>query len=298
MDSKELARLVAADFGSDVGAAVDIASAAAPSRGITLPDVSLSDAMAIASFIIACVQLALQAWQKQPDRIMVALKLAETIHDKDGTPFSQTDLEQKLRIMGRTVDKLVPEDFGSALSLPTNKQRSKEDWVADWIGYDPRIAHARKMTASILLPFRDMDYFAVAKPIHWTPPIDAPAELPRLITVPVGFVTDLASIPSYFYWVVQPVGRHGHAAILHDWLYWKQNCDRAVADKVFEVAMAELDIAVAPRKALWAAVRVFGGRFWDQATEQKRQGRSRVLKQLPNELVSWVVWQSEPGVFA
>ncbi|MBB4429228.1 hypothetical protein GGD66_007828 [Bradyrhizobium sp. CIR48] len=288
---------MAADLGPDVDAAVKAASAAAPSRGITLPDVSLSDVMAIASFIIACAQIALQAWQKQPDRITVTLKLAETIHDNDGTPRSHADLEQKLYIMGRTVDKLAPTDFAPKLSVPIGKQRSKKDWVADWINYDPR-ANVRSMTASILLPFRDMDYFAIAKPIHWTPPIDAPAELPRSVSVPVGFVTDLASIPTFFCWVVQPVGRHGHAAILHDWLYWTQDCDRAVADKVFEVAMAELDVAVPVRKALWAAVRVFGGQYWDQAGEQKSQGRSRLLTKLPNEPVSWAVWQSTPGVFA
>ncbi|UPJ53386.1 DUF1353 domain-containing protein [Bradyrhizobium sp. 200] len=296
VDSKELARLVAADFGPDVDAALAIASGAVPSRGIAMPDVSLSDAIAIASFIIACAQIALQAWQKRPDRIIVTLKLAETIHDNDGTPLSSTDLERKLCIMGRTVDKLAPE-FGPTLSLPTDKQSSKKDWVADWINYDPR-ASARSMTAAILLPFRDMDYFAITKPIHWTPPIDAPAELPRSVSVPVGFVTDLASIPTFFCWMVQPVGRHGHAAILHDWLYWEQNCDRAVADKVFEVAMAELDVAVPVRKALWAAVRVFGRQYWDQAREQKRQGRSRLLAKLPNEPVSWAVWQSTPGVFA
>jgi hypothetical protein len=46
--------------------------------------------------------------------------------------------------------------------------------------------------------------------------------LPRAVTVPRGFVTDLATIPVYFWWAIKPTGRHGHAAILHDWLYWEQ----------------------------------------------------------------------------
>lgn len=290
MDSHALAQLVAADLGPDVVAAIE----AGPPRSV----VSLSDAMAVGSFILGCAQLALQIWQAQADRSEVTTRLAESLHDSNHLPFSQTDLEQKLQLMALTVEKLVPEHFGSSPSLAAEGERTKQEWISSWIGSDAHLNKTRKMTSSILFAFLDMDWFAVVKTIYWTPPVEALAELPRIVTVPENFVTDLASIPPYFFWAIRPTGRHGHAAILHDWLYWDQSCPRAVADKVFEVAMAEMNVALPVRKAMWAAVRVFGGRYWNQASELKRQGRSRILKRLPEEPVSWAAWQEQPDVFA
>ena len=154
------------------------------------------------------------------------------------------------------------------------------------------------MNAPVLMPFADMDNYIVYKPIYWTPPVGADAALPRSISVPAGFVTDLASIPPYFWWAIQPTGRHGHAAILHDWLYWEQGCPRTVADQVFEVTMSELAVSAPMRKAMWAAVRVAGGKYWDDAGDVKRRGGSRVLKRFPDKPVSWDDWRKEPDVYA
>jgi hypothetical protein len=143
-----------------------------------------------------------------------------------------------------------------------------------------------------------MDNFVVYKEIYWTPPAGAPLQLPPIVRVPEGFLTDLASIPQFFLWAVSPTGRHGHAAILHDWLYWDQKVPREVADLVFETAMAELEVSAPVRKAMWAAVRVGGGRYWTEATEEKQRGGSRILKKLPNKPVSWSEWQKTPDVFA
>jgi hypothetical protein len=43
------------------------------------------------------------------------------------------------------------------------------------------------MTQPVLLPFADMDYWIVYKPIQWTPPANAPKSLPRAVTVPPNF---------------------------------------------------------------------------------------------------------------
>ncbi len=77
-------------------------------------------------------------------------------------------------------------------------------------------------------------------------------------------------MPPYFWWAVAPSGRHGHAAILHDWLYWEQGVPRAAADRVFETAMAELEVALPVRKAMWAAVRVGGGEYWAEGAALER----------------------------
>jgi hypothetical protein len=188
---------------------------------------------------------------------------------------------------------LAPEQPGASPSLETAKTTSKAEWLTEWLGSGRRAA-----SQTVLYAFRDMDKFAVWEPIKWVPPSGGPKDLPNIVIVPRGFVTDLASVPSYFWWLVQPTGRHGHAAILHDWLYWEQKGTRDLADRVFDVAMGELGVAAALRTTMWAAVRVYGGTYWSAAAEERRSGASRVLCELPaSSQVSWEEWRKRPGVF-
>lgn len=41
--------------------------------------------------------------------------------------------------------------------------------------------------------------------------------------VPEGFVSDGASVPKFLHWLIKPWGKHGQAAVLHDFL-----CDQCV----------------------------------------------------------------------
>jgi len=324
MDSESLARAVASDLGPEVLAAVERSElpGEASSRGLT-------EVMAIGSFIAACAQVALQVWHVRKDRALLALALAAGLEAEEDpelaadprlsaaklTPeqrkclASNLDPEKRLGIVARLINRLIPEAFASAPSLPVvtrpgkTDPRSKQEWLVDWTGFDSNGVEkthdlTRTMTQAILLPFADMDYWIVYKPIYWTPPANAPKSLPRAVTVPSGFVSDLATIPSYFWWALPPTGRYGHAAILHDWLYWEQSCSRAVADRVFEVAMAELNVDLPLRKAMWAGVRVGGGKFWDEVPAEKRRSGSRVLKRMPETPVTFAEWTSNPGVFA
>jgi hypothetical protein len=100
------------------------------------------------------------------------------------------------------------------------------------------------------------------------------------ITVPVGFETNLASVPRILWSVMAPwdVAR---AAVIHDRLYWhcvqcyhfmiRRNSvelpdvwkpARAISDKVFLLAMqaAEPPISRWKAKAAYRAVRIFGAR--------------------------------------
>lgn len=58
--------------------------------------------------------------------------------------------------------------------------------------------------------------YIVEGPISWAPDGDQQG-LPAF-TVPKGFVTDLASVPSVFWSVLRPDGEYAYAAILHDYL--------------------------------------------------------------------------------
>lgn len=81
------------------------------------------------------------------------------------------------------------------------------------------------------------------------------------LVIPVGFVTDFASIPSFLWWFIQPFGRHALAAVIHDYLYaLKQPQSRRYADHIFNAAMKESNVPGFRRRVMYVAVRLFGGK--------------------------------------
>lgn len=86
------------------------------------------------------------------------------------------------------------------------------------------------------------------------------------ITVPAGFLTDFASIPTWARAIVPPFGRHAKAAVLHDWLYAIGEPGRKeVADNVFDHAMHELEVETWARELMVGAVRIGGQHGYDRA---------------------------------
>src|SRR6202012_5481245 len=57
------------------------------------------------------------------------------------------------------------------------------------------------------------------------------------ITVPIHFVTDLASIPAIFFQILPPDGPYTFPAIVHDWLYWHQAGTKDEADATLRDGM-------------------------------------------------------------
>lgn len=84
----------------------------------------------------------------------------------------------------------------------------------------------------------------------------------RIIRVPKGFKTDLASIPRVLWNVLPPVGRYNKAAVVHDFLYQNNGCTRAEADAVLNEAMRVLGVRVTQRWAIYAGVRLGGWVVW------------------------------------
>jgi hypothetical protein len=91
----------------------------------------------------------------------------------------------------------------------------------------------------------------------------------REITVPAGMLTDLASVPRVARWLVDRVGPHLEAAIVHDFLYiaWQDvvggreplEDDRRFADELMRVAMEAANVGGTSRRIIHGAVRSFGG---------------------------------------
>jgi len=95
------------------------------------------------------------------------------------------------------------------------------------------------------------------------------------ITVPKGFVTDLASVPRAMWWLIAPFDV-ARAAIIHDLLYkvirqyrWKKKdaedkalikAAKVAADKVFLLGMQDADPKIPGFKIYlsWKAVDLFG----------------------------------------
>jgi hypothetical protein len=82
----------------------------------------------------------------------------------------------------------------------------------------------------------------------------------RLVRVPSGFETDLASVPRAFWRLFPPCGPYLEAAVVHDYLYslGGTDKDREQADSIFMEAMESLGVGSAPRWFIWLAVRMFG----------------------------------------
>lgn len=288
MDASELARTVAADLGGDIASETERELRGEPPDGGRTKALGIPEAMAIAGFLVSCAQLAFTIWQARQDRAILMQALLEQAPN-----LPLPDPDRRLGLLGLLVDRLVPDSFGVSPSLGAQTTHTKQEWMKQWLGLG-----TKAIGPAVLQPFAEMDNFIVYQPITWVPPDKAPPDLPRSVKVPKGFVTDLATIPRFFWWVLPPQGNYGHAAILHDWLYWDRKTTREVADRVFDVAMDEMAVAPPVRKAMWAAVRLYGGRYWDEAAREKARGVNRVLIKFPESaIVPWKDWRQRPDVF-
>lgn len=97
------------------------------------------------------------------------------------------------------------------------------------------------------------------------------------IVVPVGFMTDFASIPRAFrWWQTGSVGPQRVAAYFHDWLYSSQNeFNRKTADrefrKVMQFAGGKGVRKFVRRWLMWAALRVGGWMAWRSNQKKFRE---------------------------
>lgn len=165
-----------------------------------------------------------------------------------------------------------------------------------------RAALARKRDIQSLpvpiVPFADWDYYYITEPLIWQSEPGTNVELEQ-ITVPRGFVTDLASIPREFWTLLPPNARYSYPAIIHDYLYWFQICSREQADTILKITMHELDVADRKIFIIYNAVRLAGAAAWNSNAVARESGMKRILKSFPAKVkITWEYWRSQPGVFA
>ena len=91
--------------------------------------------------------------------------------------------------------------------------------------------------------------------------------LDTTITIPVGFVTDGASIPKFFWNIIQPTGPYFRAAVIHDYLYRWQKFTRRQSDNALLEGMWVLKCKIWQYVCVYIAVRLFGGWAWKKDSQ-------------------------------
>ena len=88
--------------------------------------------------------------------------------------------------------------------------------------------------------------------------------LGRSITIPSGFATDLASIPTGLWNILPKTGKYDAAAVVHDYLYQFNTCTRAEADAVLLEAMTVCAVGATKKRIIYWGVRLGGWRAWSR----------------------------------
>jgi hypothetical protein len=117
------------------------------------------------------------------------------------------------------------------------------------------------------------------------------------ITVPAGFVTDFASIPRALWTELSPVGEHERAAIVHDYLYWFQPCEREETDNLLMIAMREGGVSDLQRGAVYAGVRVGSADAWSANAVARDRGDLKIVptQVRPTAQESWSDFRARLG---
>lgn len=196
-----------------------------------------------------------------------------------------------LPALGRTSEKAA---FMKAAMADINRHNKKvwESYEEDRArGY----AHLWINTLPTIKPFGDWDYYYPTDPVYWRANV---GQSLHNVTVPAGFVSDLASVPRFLWGVFPRTGRYAYAAIVHDYLYWVQYPDvpREEADKILETAMRDSGVRSATVWSFTNAVAMVGKKSWDENTRLRQSGERRFLKEFPKDpLVSWEDWKKDPA---
>jgi hypothetical protein len=117
------------------------------------------------------------------------------------------------------------------------------------------------------------------------------------IVVPAGFVTDFASIPRVLWSELSPVGEHQRAAIVHDYLYWFQPCEREETDNLLMIAMSAGGVSDLRRGAVYAGVRMGSADAWNANRVARDRGDLRIVPTgvRPTAQESWSDFRARLG---
>jgi len=129
--------------------------------------------------------------------------------------------------------------------------------------------------------------YVLAEPFRFT--VDAKLE----IVVPAGFVTDFASIPMPAALLLPKNTLHDIPALVHDYLYWRQDVPKRRADEIFVNALRNMGIPEWQAWGMHQAVRsAKGDEAWKENCENRRRRYPRII---PSEYLNFRLdtrWQA------
>ena len=105
------------------------------------------------------------------------------------------------------------------------------------------------------------------------------------VDVPIGFMTDFASVPRPLWAVLPRWGKYGNAAVIHDYCYWEQKRSRKESDGIFREAMQVLKVPMWKTLLMYYAVRLGGGLAWSGNKRLRKKGIDRVAPIMPEKSV-------------
>lgn len=104
------------------------------------------------------------------------------------------------------------------------------------------------------------------------------------INVPIGFMTDFASVPRILWGVIPRWGKYGNAAVVHDYMYWQQAYPRKRADQIFLEGMKVLGVSKIVYRTIYYSVRFFGTLAWWNNARRKKNNLQKILKTIPEKI--------------
>ena len=124
----------------------------------------------------------------------------------------------------------------------------------------------------IVQPFADNQTWALTRSLQY-----AIGNTGVILTVPRGFVTDFASIPKLLWWWLSPHDYYSRAAVVHDYLYWTQQCTRLQADNLLLIAMKESNVSSERQLLVYRGVRLGGESAWNANKTDRASGNVRII---------------------
>lgn len=187
---------------------------------------------------------------------------------------------------------------GAAVAKEVSTGVLADSWMQRWIS-DWNSPSSRHPDGALYLGrFADKNpiYF-LSQTIGWKP--NPGQERYEEVMAPVGFVTDLASIPRIFWSLLRPDGNYAYAAIVHDYLYWTQTRSREDSDMILKLGMQDFNVKRSVIATIYEAVRAGGGGSWTENARLRNAGEKRILKRFPDDpRTLWTDWKTRPDTMA
>lgn len=89
------------------------------------------------------------------------------------------------------------------------------------------------------------------------------------VTIPAGYITDFRSAPknrlsrAIVNAVVNQVGNHNLAVLVHDWLYDNRLYSREFADREMAIFLLQIGCSMEKTVAMYYACQFWGQKWWD-----------------------------------